>query len=243
MREQLQNTIESTLSLEEQERLKRAVCGFFKDKLTELEITSVESPSGYVQQFYKLCTGSARPWTQEKEFDLLGLAAPLRIRFDRHSGYQPELKKMSINIEPLLQAGDTNGLREAALSILEDVYHEAEHIFFPVDLEEYLDPDATPDEWIKYATQTNEINSCARQFAFRYSVEYPNESFTLEKMQALAEHLKTRNPGRAFAYNYFVVFADPKKQDQYKHIVNLAEAHRAIVLQTERHLELLKRNT
>ena len=133
MKEQPQHP-EPILSPEEQERVKLSICHFFENKLNELEANAGSNPSGYVQQFYELCSGSTEPWTRKKEFDLLGLAVPLRIRFDQHGGYQPKLRKMSINITPLLQARSANELKEAGLSVLETVHHESEHIFFPGEL-------------------------------------------------------------------------------------------------------------
>ncbi len=239
MKEQLQTANEATLSPEQQEQVKRTICDFFEGRLAELEVKAGDDPSKYVQQFYELCTGSNRPWTQQKEFDLPGLPMPFRIRLDRHSGYQPELQKMSISIEPLLQAQTPGELKEATLLILGDVYHETEHIFFPVELEEYEDADrgVTSEEWVKYACQSAEINANARQFAFLYSREYPNELFTLGTMRILAEHLK---PKDANAYNYFIAFAKPDMQEKYRHIANLAQAHELIITQTKSHLEKLK---
>lgn len=245
--EQQQNRSEPLMSPEQQEQAKLAICRFFEQKLTALESIfeggHTEEPA-YVQRFYELCTGSSNLWTRQKEFtpSIPGLTMPLRVRFDRHSGYQPELGRMSISIEPLLIARNAGELKEAALSILEVIYHEAEHIFFPVELEKYEGAESgmTTEEGIVYMCQNTEINAYARQFAFRYSREYPNEPFTLDNMQKLAEHLK---PKDANAYNYFVAFAKPSVQEKYKHLANLAEAHGSIVAQTRNHFEKLRQVT
>lgn len=240
--ERISQQAEVTLSPEEQERLKRAVCRFFSDKLTELEVTLGERTTDYVQRFYERCTGSTRPWTQQKEFDMVGLSLPLRIRFDQHSGYISENQRLDIDISPLLEAKDADALKQATLLILQDVYHEAEHIFVPGFPMQYgLDLEG-PEQTVEYLCHHGEIQAFARQYAFRYANAYPGAQFELQKMQQLAEGFQGERHNHMDAYNYFVVFADPKKQDQYKHIANLAEVHRAIVLQTEKHLELLKRN-
>ncbi len=223
---------------EEQERMKLSVCRFFEGKLNELEAVSGSDSMDYVQKFYELCTATTVPWSQKKEFDLLGLPAPLRIRFDRNSAYQPELRKMSVSVEPLLQARNVSDLKEASLTILQAIYHEAEHIFFPIVLEEYegADRGTTPGEWIQYASQDTEINSYARQYAFRYSREYPNEPFALDKMQELAVRLSNEREAQNDAYNYFIVFADSDKQREYGKWGDLAKAHAAIVAETEKQL-------
>lgn len=244
MIEQLQQQGESLPSPEEQEQIKLTICHFFEERLTELESGANAGSSDYVQQFYELCTGSDIPWTRQKEFvpSIPELPMPFRIRFDRHSGYQPELKRMSISIEPLLRAHTAAELQEAILTVLEVVYHETEHIFFPVELEKYEGAarGMTTEEGITYLCQNTEINAYARQFAFRYSREYPNEPFTLDNMQRLAERLLPQDTN---ANNYFVAFANPTVQEKYKHVANLATAHASIVAETKSHFEKLQHAT
>lgn len=115
MPEQLHNGIETFTSPEQREQTTRAICTFFENKLTGLEARAVDNPSGYVQQFYELCTGSTRPWTRQKEFDMIGLSLPLRIRFDQHGDYAPELRRLCIDIRPLLQARSKSELTEAII--------------------------------------------------------------------------------------------------------------------------------
>lgn len=241
MLERFHNPNESAPSPEVQENMKRAVCRFFEDKLAGLEAEAQDSPIGYVQEFYKLCTGSDQPWVRAKELDLLDLPVPLRVRFDRSSGYQPDIQKMSISINPLDNARTVSDLRDATLSILESVYHEAEHIFLPGEPEEYGGIDTSDmTRFITYASKPSEINAFARQFAFRYSREYPNEPFEIKKMQVIAEHLKRT---RAHAYFYFIHFAKPETQERYNLIADLAQLHDSIIVQTKTHLEKLKQTT
>ena len=243
MIEQPKSSFESTASPEEQERLKRAVCDFFRNKLVELEALPARgSPPDHVQRLYELCTSSNRPWTGQKEFDLLGLALPLGIRFDQHSGYVAENRRLDINIAPLLEARDTHALRQATQFILQDVYHETEHIFVPGFPMQYGIDLEGPEQTVEYLCHPGEIHAFARQYAFRYSQAYPGEPFELQKMRELTEVLQNERKRRADAYNYFVAFALPATQEKYRDVVDLAEVHRSIVAETERHLELLRRN-
>ena len=236
MPEQLKNFNEPNASPEEQERIKHGVCAFFDSKLTGLESGAEDSSSGYVQQFYEICTGSNRPWTQQKEFDLPETPVPLRIRFDRHSCYMPQNRRMDIDITPLIEAKDENTLKRAALLILQDVYHESEHIFIPGYELKYGMGLEDRQQTVEYLCHPGEINAFAKQYAFRYSREYPGDSFVLHKMQALAKRLKDENPIRADAYNYFLTFAVPEKQRKYRKWGNLAAVHASIVVETEKHL-------
>lgn len=239
--EQQQNKSEPLMSPEQQERIKLAVCRFFEDKLIVLEAEAKNSPAGYVQDFYKLCTGSDQPWVRAKEFDLPGLPVPLRIRFDR-SSYVDESGMMCLDVSPFLETQNVNELKKARMLFLRDVYHEAEHIFVKGDSREYGIGFEDSAEWIRYANHPGEINAFGRQFAYRYLQEYSGESFILGKMCVLAEKLEAESNDCA-ASNYFIVFANPEKQEKYKNIADLARIHGLIVEATKGHLEKLSKGS
>lgn len=240
--EQFPQTAEAILTPEEQERMKLSVYRFFEGKLTELEATSGSGSVDYVQRFYELCSDKTEPWTRKKEFDLLGLAVPLRIRFDQNSHYDVANRCISIDIRPLLQAKGQEALKQAVIPILEDVYHEAEHIFNPGLGESHFVPEYdTEESSLLYLSDPAEINAFARQFAFRYAREYPGAPFDLPKMSILAEQdLKDEKRfKRNAAYNYFIACADMVKQQKYKGF-NLKSIHEAIIAETRKHLARLR---
>ncbi len=246
MTEQLPKTSETILSPEQQERVKLTICRFFEEKLARLMVGAANDTTkqlAYVQRFYELCTNQNRPWTQQKEFSLSiqGMSGPLRIRFDQHSCYSREFQQMDVNIGPLLNARTVTELENAMYLVLEDIYHETEHIFTPGASQDYGIEVENAEEWIKYASHPGEINAFARQFAFRYYQEYTDEPFLLEKMQTLASRLKAENPNHIQFFTYFIAFANPSLQEKYRPIANLADIHTSITKETDLHLKKLKR--
>jgi hypothetical protein len=158
------------------------------------------------------------------------------VRFDRSGEYDATSHIISLDIGKLRSAKTEQEVENALLTILEQVYHESEHAYNP-DYRGHSGP-GDIQETIEYLEDQGEIEAFGRQFAFRYSKEYPNKEFDLSKMIALCQKLKDLGEGTAH-YNYFVLFADPVKQEKYGSYGNIKEINEKIIDSTKRHFTLL----
>ncbi len=109
------------------------------------------------------------------------------------------------------------------------IHHEIEHIKYPG-----IDEGEGIEGTINYLTNPGEIRAHAVQFAFKYQRHFPNEPFTLERMQSICESNKE--------INYFIGFNNPIKQEQYRSFGDLAKVHRQVVWLTKKFLDLMHTN-
>jgi hypothetical protein len=225
---------------QKQERIKLIVSKFLEDKLS----LAVQMRSGamekreivdIVQCLQRVWPeNDGVPWQRKPRFRIPNLDEELTIRFDLHSDYDITNKIMTLNISNLRDAKTPEELGAALTNVLEDVYHESEHIYNPGSDIEPVDVQET----IEYLGNPGEIEAHARQFAYRYRKEFPGEPFDLAKMKDLAQRIKGTGRGDKH-YNYFVSFADPIKQEKFKEFGDVKTIHEKIVEATLRHLLIL----
>lgn len=226
---------------ESKERLKIAVSRFLENKLT-LAVSLVKEAMGRGESpDIVQCLQSIWPqndgvlWQRKPRFVIPDLDEAIAVRFEPDSNeYDNEAHLMTIAVGGLRRAKTPEELDEMLVGVIENVYHESEHIYSPGSDLEPVDTSET----IEYLGNPGEIEAHARQFAYRYSREFPGLPFDPEKMAVLSEKIKNRGMGNKH-YNYFVAFADKKKQELYKDFGNVRALHEKIVEATGRHLQIL----
>jgi len=159
------------------------------------------------------------PWQRRPRFNVPG--TDILIRFESQtSEYDSVNKTMSLPVGKLRSAKTSEELDLAFTHLMQSMYHETEHIFNPG--QELAGTDDI-QEMISYLCNEGEIRAHAKEYAYRYVKEYPGEPFDLLKMQELA--LKLQAEGKPNARNYFIVFADPEKQEKYGLYGDVKKAH------------------
>jgi len=139
------------------------------------------------------------------------------------------VKEVKIGVKNLLTAKTLEQFETALETALIKIHHEIEHIKYPG-----IDEGEGIEGTINYLTNPGEIRAHAVQFAFKYQRRFPNEPFTLERVQSICESNKE--------INYFIGFNNPIKQEQYGSFGDLAKAHRQVVWLTKKFLDLMHTN-
>lgn len=145
---------------------------------------------------------------------------------DGEVGVADGQREMVIGLGRLFAAATPEERAAALVRVAEQVHHELTHVAHPG-----TEAGDGREGAARYLTHPGEVRAHAKQFAYRFVQHYPGAPFDLEKMRSLAD-------GMDKAYQYFVLMADPVKQDEYRAVADLAEAHRVIVTQTAKFVEI-----
>jgi hypothetical protein len=86
----------------------------------------------------------------------------------------------------------------------------------------------TPEDAVRYMTNTGELRAHAKDYAYTWSQDFPGEPFDAQKFaQKVIPTLVDSKKNKAT--HYFVSFVDPQMQAKYKHVADLGEAHKQLV--------------
>lgn len=110
--------------------------------------------------------------------------------------------------------------------LLAKVFHEVEHFEHWGSAKQENDKEGI----ISYLGSSGEMWAHAKQYAAVYVKRYPHEPFDLERVR----EFRIYN-----VKNYFTHFADPEKQEKYKHIADLGKIHHDMVALTVRFVKHL----
>lgn len=135
-------------------------------------------------------------------------------------------ESLTLNIARIEQAATDEARVQAMVDTIRDLNHEIEHAVYRGADTGTGDAQAM----VRYFLNHGEMRAYAKQFAFLYSIRYPNEGFDLE-------HMRTISKDDNVIEVYFRTFADLEKQNKYSSLGDLQHAHELMVYLTSRFVE------
>jgi hypothetical protein len=88
--------------------------------------------------------------------------------------------------------------------------------------------DGGVEDAIRYMTTQGEMRAHAKDYAWTWSRSFPGRPFDPKKfMEVIVPKLVDSKQKKA--RNYFVAFADPLKQEKYKHVADLGAANKQLI--------------
>src|SRR3989344_5898972 len=158
--------------------------------------------------------------------DILPPEVNVVVRFERKASEIGKFENdvtIRLPLEPFMKARSEQEIKDAALLILQVVFHEVEHLeFFGSDIGDIGDK----EELIKYLCDPGEVRAHAKQFAFWYTQEFPGKKFDIESMESVCD----KSP---LAKNYFIGFAKDEVKKKYAS-VDVVATHKEIINLTDK---------
>ncbi len=145
--------------------------------------------------------------------------------------YEGKPIAIELELKGLMDAQNEDELIAAFAALTESIYHEVEHIYYP-GADNSLNELEDIKDILDYISDPGEICAYAKQFAYRYTTEFPNQPFDLEKMRSIAQNTRQGE-------NYFVGCANPEVIQKYKAFGDIAKIHDDIVKWTQKYVEYL----
>jgi hypothetical protein len=139
-----------------------------------------------------------------------------------------DIDELVINLNIFNKMKKDQALKKIELSIV----HEVEHMsHLGADQGEAF-PGEGVEEAIKYLINPFEMKAHAKQYAYWYSQEFPNQPFDVKNLIELGKDDSTLT-------NYFVAFANPEKQQKYSQYGDIKKANVEMINLVKQYLEKL----
>ena len=138
-----------------------------------------------------------------------------------------EINTISIGVKDLQESllrRDKVGAQQHLDRISGSLNHEMTHLHHKGANE----GDGSVEDSIRYMTAQGEMMAHAKDYAWTWSRSFPGQPFDPQKfMEVIVPKLV--NSKQTKAKNYFVSFADPSKQEKYKHIADVGAANKQLI--------------